>query len=286
LYGTAEVFYARRTNQANPQPIVVNTVDPTVTIVDTKTFDFSYQPGVKATAGYFTRQGWGVEGTYFGQMDLRDDLIVTASNPVLSLPGDFGATGLNFGAVDRFDLIYTSRVHNAELNFILPYASVQFLTGFRYFEMDENLSIVGTDTALTSSSSYTIQTGNHLYGGQIGARTQWEVGRFVFDFGCKGGVFSNYATQFQSVNDPALLARATGTRENQCAFIGEVSAEACVPMGSHFTGRFGYTAVWVDDLALATDQLDFSNNANSGQGIDTRGSTIIHGFTAGIEARW
>jgi hypothetical protein len=287
VYGSAEVFYARRTNQPNPQPIVETTASPGSVITSTRDFDFGYQPGIKATAGYYFSNGWGVEGTYFGDFDLRSGIIVTDPAATLTLPGSFGTNGVNFGSVDRFDLSYTSRVHNAELNFILPYGSIQYLAGFRYFEMDENLSIVGTDSALGTSSSYTVQTGNHLFGGQLGARTQWEVGRFVFDAECKGGVFSNAAEQFQSANDPGLAnVRSNGAHEKQTAFIGEVAAYLFYPMGSHFTARLGYTAVWIDDLALATDQLNFNDTATGGSGIDTRGSTIIHGFNAGVEARW
>ena len=220
-------------------------------------------------------------------MDLRSRITDTNAASTLTLPGTFGTNGESFGSVDRFDLSYTSRVNNGELNFILPYGSFQYLAGFRYFELDENLSIVGTSSLLGTTSSYTVQTGNHLYGGQIGARTQWEIGRFVFDAECKGGVFANAAEQFQSANDPALLnVRNNGARERQAAFIGEVAAYLFYPMGSHLTARLGYTAVWVDDLALATDQLDFNDSPTGGSGIDTRGATIIHGFNAGVETRW
>lgn len=202
------------------------------------------------------------------------------------MPGDFGTTGANFAAVDRIATTYASRVHNGEINFILPYGSIQYLAGFRYFELDENFNITGTDTLLGSSSTYSIQTGNHLYGSQLGVRTQWEVGRFIFDAECKAGAYANIGQQHQTVNDPALLPRNTGAQERQAAFVGEVAAYAFIPMGSHFTGRLGYTGVWVTDLALAPNQIDFSNTATSGTGVNMCGSTIIHGFNAGVETRW
>ncbi len=65
-----------------------------------------------------------------------------------------------------------------------------------------------------------------------------------------------------------------------------MSAYLFIPMGTHFTGRLGYTAIWVNDLALAPDQLDFTNTPTSGTGIYTRGSMLIHGFNAGMEARF
>jgi hypothetical protein len=100
-------------------------------------------------------------------------------------------------------------------------------------------------------------------------------------------VFVNAAHQDQSVvGDTDGVLRQTGATERQAAFVGEVSAYLFIPMGTHFTGRLGYTAIWIDDLALAPDQLDFTDTPTSGGSIYTRGSMLIHGFNAGLEARW
>jgi hypothetical protein len=48
----------------------------------------------------------------------------------------------------------------------------------------------------------------------------------------------------------------------------------------------GYNLIWIEGVALAPDQLDFTNTTTSGSGIDTDGGVFLHGVNAGLEARW
>jgi hypothetical protein len=283
-YGSAEVFYARRDNNVIRQPVVIDTTTGGV-VASTSDTEFRYLPGVKAQAGYMFGSGFGVEGDFWGQWAFasRKDF---GGNANLAIPGDLGLSSVNFFNVDQVDLTYSSHVNNYEINFILPYASVQYLAGFRYLTVDERYDI-STFSAATGTGDYQILTRNRLYGGQLGARTQWQIERFVFDFEGRGGVFANAAHQDQNVVDASGFSlRSASGSEREPAFVGEVSSYLFIPMGSHFTGRLGYTAIWIQDLALAPDQLDFSNTATSGTGIYARRGMLIHGFNAGLEARW
>ncbi len=285
IYGSAELFYARRTNQAVNQALVVDAATQTTTIVSAGDLGFRYEPGVKATAGYFFSAGYGVEGTYFGQFDHNTTVSATSPTPSLSLPGVFGAGSTDFTAVGAISTNYTSRVHNAEINFIIPYGSFQYLIGSRYLELDEKLDINGTDSLGGTSGDYVITTANHLYGGQLGARGQWEIGRFIFDAETKAGVYANSANTHQNITDAGVTARDVGAQERQVAFVGEVAVYGLIPLGSNFTARLGYTGIWITDLALAPDQFDTSTVAGA-SAISMRGATIIHGFNAGMEFRW
>jgi hypothetical protein len=283
-YGSAEIFYARRTNAVHSQPTIIDATTG-ATLASTTDLSFIYLPGAKVQAGYFFSNGWGVEGDFWGQWGFNDFKIVNSPGN-LAIPGDLGLASTNFFDQDQIREIYSSHINNYEINVILPYASVQYLAGFRYLSIDERFDI-NTVSDVTGTGDYQIISRNRMYGGQLGARTQWQVERFVFDFEGKAGVFVNAAHQDQSVvGDTDGVLRQTGAGERQAAFVGEVSAYLFIPMGTHFTGRLGYTAIWIDDLALAPDQLDFTDTPTSGTSIDTRGSMLIHGFNAGIEARW
>jgi hypothetical protein len=285
-YADAEVFYARRDNGVISQPVIVAAPPATDVLATTTDLSFIYMPGVKFQAGYFFRNGWGVEGDYWGQWDFSDRKTINGNNN-LAIPGDLGLGSANFFDVDQITEIYSSHVNNYEINIILPYASWQWLAGFRYLSIDERFDI-HTVSADTGNGDYQIRTRNRLYGGQLGARNQWQIERFIVDFEGKAGVFVNAAHQDQSVvgDVDGELRPLVGSSEHQAAFVGEVSAYLFIPMGTHFTGRLGYTAIWIDDLALAPDQLDFTNTPTSGTTIYTRGSMLIHGFNAGIEARF
>jgi hypothetical protein len=283
-YGSAEIFYARRDNAVNSQPTIIDATSG-ATLATTTDLSFIYMPGAKIQAGYFFANGWGVEGDFWGQWGFSDFKRVSQPGN-LAIPGDLGLASTNFFDQDQITEIYSSHINNYEINVILPYASVQYLAGFRYLSIDERFDI-NTFSNATGNGDYQILTRNRMYGGQLGARTQWQVERFVFDFEGKAGVFVNAAHQDQSVvGDTDGVLRQTGATERQAAFVGEVSAYLFIPMGTHFTGRLGYTAIWIDDLALAPDQLDFTDTPTSGGSIYTRGSMLIHGFNAGLEARW
>ncbi len=291
VYGSIELFYARRNvDLKTPQGLVIDSNSGN-SVGGTDDFDFLYKPGVKTTVGYWLPNGWGIEGTYWGQLDWRTNHTVNGDNN-LSLPGDLPLSTFDFFDADQIGTSYSTRINNAELNLILPYASVQFLGGFRYIQLDDRLDIHGFDADTDPAgggSDYIVSARNRLYGGQLGARTQLQVWAIGFDFEMKAGVFADAAHQGQSVSDlnNSVVLRDSGSADKtNVAFVGEVGAYALIPMGSYFTGKFGYTATWIEDIGLAPDQLDFSNTATSGTGLNTHGQMLIHGFIAGIEAHW
>jgi Putative beta barrel porin-7 (BBP7) len=283
-YGSAEVFYARRNNSVIKQPVIIdtNTGLPAAGTADT---EFRYLPGIKAAAGYMFKSGIGVETDFWGQWGFASRKTINGADN-LSVPGDLGLSSLNFFDVDQITETYSSHINNYEINFVLPYASIQYLAGFRYLTVDERFDI-STFSNTTGSGDYQIITRNRMYGGQLGARGQWQVERFVFDVEAKAGVFANAAHQDQNVVDASGFPLRTASGDERVpSFVGELSSYLFIPMGSHFTGRLGYTAVWIDELALAPNQLDFTDTATSGSGINARRGMLIHGFNAGLEARW
>jgi hypothetical protein len=283
-YGSVELFYATRDNDVIRQPIVIDTLSGGVA-ASTSDTEFKYEPGVKAQFGYFFPSGIGLESDFWGQWAFVGRKNVSG-NTNLALPGDLGLSSANFFDVDQIDATYSSHINNYEMNVIIPYASIQYLAGFRYLTVDERYDL-STFSAISGSGDYEVLTRNRMYGGQIGARTQWQVERFVFDFEGKAGVFANVAHQDQvAVDATGFQIRNASGGEREPAFVGEVSAYLFIPMGEHFTGRLGYTAIWIEDVALAPNQLDFSNTPTSGTGIYARDGILIHGFNAGLEARW
>ena len=49
----------------------------------------------------------------------------------------------------------------------------------------------------------------------------------------------------------------------------------------------GYSAIWIEGLALAPDQLDFNfATSPSGNQLHNGGGMLLHGVNVGLEARW
>ena len=289
VYGDFELFYARRTDGYHDQALIID-VPSGDTIIGAHALNFNYEPGVRATAGYMWSQGFGVEGTYFGQFNFNRGVIVNSTAPTLAAPtpgvaGTLGDSSVDFTADTQMSVFYTSQLHNGELNFVLPYGSFQWLAGFRFVQVQESLDF-SSSTGVTASD-YTIHTNNNLYLGQIGARGQWEIGRFQFEASAKAGIGDNATNEQQVEGDLGNTATtmASATKSTVC-FVGEVDLTALISLSEHWTGRLGYNAVWVTDLALAPNQLDFNFPLPTTNSVNRSGDILLHGFTAGLEFRY
>jgi hypothetical protein len=291
-YFDLEAFYARRTMGVVSSPVSEFT---TGAVLETTTSApaLKYEPGVKATVGYMFPWAFALEASFEGQNYWTSRAGETAplGGPFLTVPPPLGPALIDLGSAaggtSQITTAYTSRFDSTEFNFVRPYANIQWLVGVRYIELNDRYDIQGT-TAAPESSDYLITSHNHLLGPQIGVRGQWQISRLQFDLEGKGGVFANSAAEYQTIGDVGntITIRDTGATNTELSFAGEVSAYVTMPVFSFLTAKLGYTGLWVSDLALAPNQLDFSNTATSGTTLNAHEGIIIHGFNAGFEARW
>jgi len=68
------------------------------------------------------------------------------------------------------------------------------------------------------------------------------------------------------------------------AFVGELSLVPMYRLNNSWTLRCGYNLLWIEGVALAPDQLDFSIAQTGGQ--DTNGGIFAHGVNVGLEAHF
>jgi hypothetical protein len=182
-------------------------------------------------------------------------------------------------------------VNNAEVNFIRLLGdsddSLALLVGFRYLQLDENFNINATDPD-SFSSNYHLRTRNSLVGAQLGGRIKRSYNNFGIDFIGKAGVFGNAAAEHQTVDDfnSTISLRDASANHGQVAFVGELALNARYQLTDHLSVRGGYTLLWIDGIALAPDQLDFTFSADSGTTLASTGNVFMHGPSAGVELRW
>ena len=73
----------------------------------------------------------------------------------------------------------------------------------------------------------------------------------------------------------------------EAAFVGEMNLSALYRLTDVWNLRAGYNLMWIGDLALAPDQLDFNFAASpSGNQLHNGGGMFLHGVNVGLEARW
>ncbi len=292
-YVVVEGLLMDRNNQAINQPLVIN-LNTQQTLYSAGNLNPDLGAGFRIYGGMRLNECWGFELGYFGLFGQSANASVILEDQ-LTTPGDIGLGPVNnfFGA-DRFDIAYTSQIQGAEANWVLCNCdqdchSVEWLAGFRYLNLSEMASLTSFDS-LEGSSTYRVRTQNHLFGAQVGSRLRRCYGQWSLEGTGKAGIFGNDATQ----NSDAILdfpnnfvfRPATSASQGQVAFVGELNLSAIYQISQVWGLRAGYNLLWVEGVALAPDQFDFSNTPTSGTAIASNGGVFMHGLSAGVEARW
>lgn len=178
---------------------------------------------------------------------------------------------------------YDSKLLSAELNLRCPLTDrISWLGGFRYLELDEHFHADLNAAALPST--YDTTTRNRLYGGQLGLDADlWCRGRLTVRGLGKVGIFHNSAGQNTVLDTGVVTVTAADTR-NRAAFVGELAFTANYCLTDRLSLRGGYDLLWLETVALATDQVPATNFFTSA-GIDAAGGTFYHGAFVGLEYR-
>jgi hypothetical protein len=299
VYGVVEGLYMRSEPHTRQQPVVID-LTTRETRLSTSDLGFGFDGGVRVTAGIRGSACRSLEFSYMGLFDSQTSASVTATTPqtVLTFPGALGPASNVFFGADRIDVNYHSRLHSFEFN--LPCCccccddvhcrSFEWFTGFRYVSLDDQLDILGQreEHGGIERGNYNIGTRNNLFGAQFGVRVRRGWGSFRWELTSKAGIFGNDAEQSQSVVDfPNFLLRPpVSNNRGQTAFVGELNLTAVYRLNEVWGVRLGYNMLWIEGLALAPDQLDFTFTNTSGSGINNFGGLFVHGLSTGFEARW
>jgi len=325
LYGQAEVMFLHRDNRAVNRQVVIDTGQPpgSNTLVLTRDFDFDFEPGVRVLLGYQINECHALEFSYLGGFNWGSRIHVVGSDN-LAIPGDLGLASNDFWNADEMRLDYSSNLNSFELNCVKtcccccccvpqggcaddacgpagcdsgcgsrcvrPWCirSLSVFCGFRYLALDEIFNINSTDLD-EGTSNYNIRTENDLFGWQIGATVRRCRGRVGWDLTGKAGIYGNSASQSQYVTDfppPFLLRSHRTTRGGNVAFVGELGLSAWYQLTQCWAVRGGYNLFWIEGVALAPDQLDFTNTPTSGTGLYAGNGVFLHGASVGVEARF
>jgi hypothetical protein len=266
---------------------------PFFPLVRSQSLDFDVEGGVEFSVRN-DRVGIGDTATearfaYYGQWNsqkrLFEDDPLIATRPFTPLAGD-----------QDMAVGYRSRVLGFEFNALeRACRPVTFLAGFRYLNLDEQLSIYSRNPNLPAGPAMHHfaywDTTNDLFGGQIGANIRVYENGGPLQLHClmKAGAYLNAA------HSHVLLRTDFGTGpnqgnfdENDTAFVGEIGLNCSYDVACYATVRVGYNFLWIDGVALASEQVRGTGNLTAGNPISitgNSGSVLFHGATVGVEFR-
>lgn len=275
-------------NRSRPDAAVLlrdsNSLAP---LANARDFDFDMAVGPDITLGRAFPLG-RLELRYFGVYDW------TATQTSATPNGGSLVTGANeelFMSPDaNFSFKYFSRIDSTELNWTAPLADrVQWLAGFRWVELHDALASDDNDFLRWDADS-------HLYGAQLGAIVGLAPrgSRLSVTATGKAGVYGTNADQELSqltlTPDPndgdarQKQALASGDR-SRTSFIGEADLTASYKLTGHVTLRGGYQLLWVNGVALASEQLGAIDPITGpvASGIDSDSDVFYHGAKASVD---
>ncbi len=221
--------------------------------------------------------------------------------PVVARPFLNAATGLSDAQVvtapatflGGIDVFSDSRFWGSEANLLVGlYRGEGFradlLAGFRYLALDENIRISQSSTLLAQghagffgtavpapdivSITDRFNTGNEFYGGQIGVRGEYRLGRWRVGFVGKAAVGSNYETYRvfgvtqmtdsagKTLTGPgglyALASNSGVSHQDRIAFAPEVGVRFGYQIASGVSLHVGYSLLYWDDAARPGDEIN------------------------------
>jgi hypothetical protein len=282
-YVRGEVLFLHRNSNVINQTVVQTAAGGTP-VVSTADFDFPMVAGLSLLVGHRLDSNSAWELSYFGLHNWSRN-IIAADADNLDAPGGLG-TGTDFDAADVMNVEYLSRLNNVEFNILRDQSRLAWLAGFRYVNWEEEFNIQATND--TDVSNYKVGTSNNLFGGQFGARAFFPGYSFDWDVTGKVGLFGNAAQQRQLLADDndTVVLRNTSVNGGAVSFVGDLNASLYYRLNRTWGIRGGYNIMLITGLALAPDQLDFTNTPVSGLGINRSGDVFLHGANVGVEAIW
>lgn len=280
----AEAMVLQRVNTGRQTLFESLNTNSAYDLLDARDFRFPLELGPKLSAIRRGPCGWDVEVAYFQFDGFRDERFV----PGRSLMN----TDVNGGLFPVLDstATYTSAIYCGEVNLRWErFDRLTLLAGFRMAELDERYFAVGTDVFSDLNDSVGVNVFNHLYGIQLGAEGE------IFNRGgplrlnaiCKAGIFGNSADMnIRRVNPGVDMDEVLTSRKTHAAFIGEAGLSMTYALTTHLAFRASYSAIWVQGVALAPEQIDVSNFDTMEAVADLRGDIFYHGGGLGLEYRY
>ena len=205
---------------------------------------------------------------------------------------------------------YESELHNVELNCRRRWVSGNCLLhgstlfGVRHISLDEEFS---HDTLVADGGflNYDVETENQLTGVQIGGDMFVCVSpRFKFGAEIEAGIYGNSSDYGANVNTREITTDVNGNvlsttdanpinesdDKTDVAFVAEAGLIGLYKITPRLTLRGGYTALFIDGVALAPENLNVQESPFSTVGrtvdVDNNGEVFYHGANLGITWMW
>ncbi|MCY2967763.1 MAG: BBP7 family outer membrane beta-barrel protein [Planctomycetota bacterium] len=277
MFFKAGVQWLSRSNGATDQTLVVELPPLSTPVMSTNDVSLGSQfnPGAIFTLGINFDQVSGVDFVYWGLQNYSNSATVTTAT-------------VDFIFADRMSAEYNSQLNNAEANYRQTIEGVTMLAGFRYFSLAETFNINSRNAFTQTSSDYHIDAHNQLVGGQVGLGYGVEWGRFHLGADTKFAVLANLCSQDTLLNDfgNTFTRRNYSDQSTPVSLISDTTVNGKFQVTDWLAVELGYRFMWVQNVALAPNQLDLTDSPAGTKIIDPRSHIYLNGLMLSTEVRW
>ncbi|MFH1922632.1 MAG: BBP7 family outer membrane beta-barrel protein [Planctomycetota bacterium] len=248
--------------------------------------DFGFQGGFEFSAirRNVHRTCWDLEARYvrIDGWEATRDPVYSEAGAVVQYIRPIGDTEFD-GTISGS---YDSHFDSFELNLRRPFCcgAYTFLAGFRFAELDERAALTHNIDSGYELTTHDVRAINDLYGFQLGADARlWQCRCWSADTFLRAGVYSNRVVSNVAVTQtggPDYVARA---EDNHTSFLGELGVTATYRLNPCTALTAGYQLMWLEGVAVASDQVAVSDPIGGITAVDTGGSPFYHGAVISLE---
>ena len=298
--------------------VPTGTTVPTDVVLSTGDFLYDFTPSGRLVIGHTFNECFQIEGVYFGVSQAENTGAVSDNSPnvhgstgnLFSPFGGFGTTPILGVDFNNFAQIhYTSTLYGGEMYMrrkvpISPPGKLtsSILFGVRYtglpesfdYETTSNITKTGAIVPNGAINSIHVGTTNEMVGPEIGTIMEFYVdNRWWVNVDLRAAPMNNHAhqTTYYLNVDTGTSTLYTGNRqEDHTAFAEEIAVSTVYRWGLHFSTEIGYRALWMQEVALAPDNLntdiDFLTVGTAQAQLNHTSSIFYQGPYAGIVLAW
>jgi len=286
---TLGAIYLSRSNPGSAALVADGFPPGSNTILDAGQFDFRTAWGFETSAIRHNAFGtaWDIEGRYFGVNNWNATV-----GPIDSISGSVVLYADPMGNDDvpsTMDAIYNSQLNSFELNGRRAWNSwLQFLAGVRHLELDERGLSISQDIGPGSNlATHQIGAVNQLWGFQTGLDARLlRRGRVELTSFARVGVYGNSMDNSVLITQSAGPTYASQASATGAAFVGELGFVGLYRLTDRWSLRATYQMLWLDSVAVASDQVAVSNPQAGTATVDRSGDVFYHGGFLGAQFNW
>lgn len=257
-------------------------------LLNANQFRFDFAPGFELDAirHNVRDSGWDLQARFFDVQNMN------ASTPTVFSPtGAFVSYAVPLGNnffPNTISGSYNSSLLSTELN-ARRQAGPEWLTvlaGFRYLRLSENGATILEDIGPgLNLATHQIGSTNDMFGAQLGAEVDLlSKGRFSVNTFGKAGLCANHNSNSVVISQSAFPGFTFNSADSStnAAFVGELGFVGAYRITKSLSLRGTYQLLWVEGVALASDQVAVSNPL-AGTAAINRDGAFYQGLFVGLE---